>query len=278
MRYPEIRDPAAERQAHDTARATRFDQATSEAVTEGTAAIGAETQRVRAVQKSLGLALFADSPQVAPLFKVRRMLTAGLERTEAEADLIAIDHFLKNFAGRQPETAKSFKERRTRRVAQLKVGVADPPAPQPEALPPEVTRALEAVAARAVEKPPSPEGRLVELENMRAVIQAGLDAVHILIEQLRDDAKLEAAKNVAKRHGEALLKLFRACQALTEAAAEERAIRDAVSDATGGPARSDVLPGPGQILSAILLLGSETDWNSSISQYRRSLQSSGLLK
>jgi hypothetical protein len=80
---------------------------------------------------------------------------------------------------------------------------------------------------------------------------------------------------VQKAHGALHVALFRACQALSEIAEQERATRAAVA-AAGYVVRSDILPAPA-VLSALLLLGSELDHGAQISQFRRLLQSRGLL-
>jgi hypothetical protein len=59
-----------------------------------------------------------------------------------------------------------------------------------------------------------------------------------------------------KRHGELLVELFRACQQLSECAARERDLRNVFAH-LGMPARSDVLPAPGdRALSGCTLLNS----------------------
>jgi hypothetical protein len=72
-----------------------------------------------------------------------------------------------------------------------------------------------------------------------------------------------------------LVALFRAAQKFAEAAEQGRSLRAAFTSA-GYQARGDLLPAP-SVLGAVLTLGSEAQWESQISEFRRFLQQRGLL-
>jgi hypothetical protein len=110
---------------------------------------------------------------------------------------------------------------------------------------------------------------------MEIVVSAGIYDVSALIRDLRGNAGYDQAEALRKRHGELSLQLFRAAQKFAEAAEAERSLRTAYTAAGYSP-RYDVLPG--LQLSAVLVLGNESDYASQLSCYRRLLQDRGILK
>ena len=116
---------------------------------------------------------------------------------------------------------------------------------------------------------------VAELQDMQVDYENGLREIYPLIEAAKSDAAYSEAIKLRARHQKLHLELFRLEQAYSEKAAEERALREALVHA-GYTARSDLLPAP-STLNVTLMLGSEVDWNSAISQHRRSLENRGIL-
>jgi hypothetical protein len=241
--------------------------------------VDAEVQRIRALQRSLNIVRFEDLPAAKPLLAIERTLTTSLQRIKDERDLIHVERYLsgamQGLAAPTGEKAKEFRERRDKLKAKLKVGTAEPPAPKADALPETIVRALEVFSDKPVKDRPAPGARLAELDEMEIVVSAGIYDISALIAALRGDAGYDQAAALQKHHGALSLQLFRAAQKFAEAAEAERSLRTAFTSAGYSP-RYDVLPG--MQLSAVLVLGSESDYASQLSQYRRFLQDKGLLR
>jgi hypothetical protein len=242
-----------------------------------------ETARIRRLQAELGIVRFEDLPAAKPLLAIERTLKASLQRIMDERDLIHTERYLSGAMGSlgiappTGEKAKEFRERRDRLKAKLKVGTVEPPAPKADALPETITRAALEVFSpdKVVKEGPTPGARLAELDEMEITVSAGLHDVSALVRDLRGDAGYDQAAALQKHHGALSLQLFRAAQKFAEAAEAERSLRTAFTSA-GYPPRYDVLSG--LQLSAVLVLGSESDYASQLSQYRRFLQDKGLLR
>jgi hypothetical protein len=237
-----------------------------------------ETARIRRLQVELGIVRFEDLPEAKPLLEIDRVLKAHAERIADETSLIHIQKYLSGALGvvapKGPK-AQEFKEKRDRLKTKLKIGVPEPAKPQPGALPDSVVRALVVFESNAPKDRPSQAARLVELADMEIVVSEGIGAIRTLIDEMRGDASYEQAKALEKHHGALSLELFRAAQKFAEAAEAERSLRTAFTSAGYSP-RFDVLPGPQ--LGAALVLGSENEFSSQLSSYRRFLQDKGLLK
>jgi hypothetical protein len=243
--------------------------------------VDAETQRIRRLQTELNIVRFEDLPKAQPFLAIERTLRASLQRIVDERDLIHIERHLAGAMGSlgiAPPTGEKGKEFRARRdtlKAKLKVGTTEPPAPKADALPETITRALEVFSDKAVKDRPAPGARLTELDEMEITVSAGLYDISAMIAQMRGDAGYEQAKALQKRHGELSLELFRCAQKFAESAERERSLRTAFTSAGYSP-RYDVLPG--LQLGAVLVLGSENDFSSQLSAYRRFLEDWKLLK
>jgi hypothetical protein len=240
-----------------------------------------ESARIRRLQQALGIVRFDDLPAAKPLLEIDRVLKAHAQRIADETALIHTERYLAGSAGASgavpPKGAKAqeFREKRDRLKAKLKVGAQEPAKPQPGDLPGSVVRALAVFESNAPKDRPTQGARLAELADMQIVVEDGISAVRILIDEQRRDASYDEAQKLQKRHGELSVLLFRAAQAFAEAAEAERSLRSAHTSAGYSP-RYDVLPG--LQLGAVLVLGTESDYASQISQYRRFLQSKGLIK
>jgi hypothetical protein len=242
--------------------------------------VDAEAQRIRRLQAELSITRFEDLPAAKPLLAIERTLKASLQRIMDERDLIHIERHLSGAMGSQGvvaptgEKAKEFKERRDRLKTKLKVGSVEPPAPKPGALPDSIVRALEVFSDKAVKDRPAPGARLTELDEMEIVVTAGLYDISAMIRDLRADAAHDEAQKLKKRHGELSLELFRCAQKFAESAERERSLRAAFTSAGYSPMHHIL---PGLQLSSVLVLGSESDYTSQLSSYRRFLEDRKLL-
>jgi hypothetical protein len=243
--------------------------------------VDAEAQRIRQLQQTLNIVRFEDLPAAAPFLAIERTLKASLQRIMDERDLIHVERHLAGAMGSlgvappTGEKAKEFRERRDRLKAKLKVGTTEPPAPKADALPETITRALEVFSPdKGVKDRPAPGARLAELDEMEITVSAGLYDISAMIAQMRGDAGYEQAKALAKHHGALSLQLFRAAQQFAESAERERSLRTAFTSAGYSP-RYDVLPG--LQLGAVLVLGSEHNFDSQLSAYRRFLEDRKIL-
>jgi hypothetical protein len=246
------------------------------------AARDADDARISKLQQSLGVTRFEDIPAVVPLLEIDRTLRKNLERLDDERELISVERYLSgamSMAGvsaPQGYRAQRFTEKRDKLRAKLQLADVEPAAVKTGELPGSVVRALEVFSsADAGKNPRTEESRLVELQNMQIIVEAGFRDVRAMLDKLRSDAAFDQAKPLQKRHAELLVALFRAGQRFSEAAAAERDLRTALTSA-GYVARTDLLPAPA-ILSSVLTLGHEADWQSQISEYRRFLQQRKLL-
>jgi hypothetical protein len=229
--------------------------------------------RLRKRAADLGICRADALPQLAPLLQIQRSLKTGVDRVLAELDLIDIERYLARRTDNK-SSRENLKARRDMRKAQLKI--SEPPAPTAGELPVAVQKALEVLAKNATIKEPAPrEGRMVELQQMQVDYENGLREIYPLIESAKSDAAYDEAIKLQARHAKLHLDLFRLEQLYSEKAAEERELRECF--AHSGYSRSDLLPAP-PTLNVTLMIGSETDWHSAISQHRRSLESRGILK
>jgi hypothetical protein len=274
MRTPKPRALNAQEQAQRyEARIAREAESTAKRTALARDDYGNRFDRLRKRAADLGITRADALPQIAPLLQIQRSLGGGLARVEAELDLISLERYLTK-GGASPSHREALKARRDARRAELKI---EPPAAPPAGdLPFAVQRALEVLAKNAAIKAlPSQEGRVVELQQMQIDYENGLREVYPLIEAAKSDAAYDEAVKLQARHRQLHLELFRIEQAYSEKACEERELREAF--AHSGYSRSDLLPGP-STLNVTLMLGSEVDWSSAISQHRRSLENRGILK
>jgi hypothetical protein len=270
-----------EQRALREARITREAETTERLTALAREPVDAETARIRQLQQTLNIVRFEDLPAAKPFLAIERTIKSSLQRIMDERDLIHVERHLAGAMGSlgvappTGEKAKEFRERRDRLRDRLKVGTVEPPAPQADALPETITRALEVFSDKAVKDRPAPGARLAELDEMEITVSAGLYDISAMIAQMRGDAGYEQAAALAKRHGELSLELFRCAQNFAESAERERSLRTAFTSAGYSP-RYDVLPG--LQLGAVLVLGNESDYTSQLSSYRRFLEDRKILK
>jgi hypothetical protein len=242
-----------------------------------------ETQRIRALQVKLGLTPFEGHIDAKPLLAVVDVLNKNLQRIRDELSLLSVERLLSGemgFAGVSMPTGPRRQEFEARRAAlrtKLELVVSDPAPPKAGELPASIREALTVFDSdEPVKFTPTRISRQLELQTKQEIVEAGLRDAVDMVRALRDEIGDGQNRLVQKAHSALHVQLFRALQTVSEIAEQERAVRSAVA-ACGYVVRTDICPAPA-VLSALLLLGSELDYQSQISQFRRLLQSRGLLK
>ena len=283
MRTPRPRALNAQEQAQRyEERFSREAEATERLTALALEPVDNEAQRIHRLQVELGLTPFRDHADAKPLNDVVRVLEKNAERIKDELALISVERLLSGemgFANVSVPTGPRLKEFEAKRDAlRAKLRVVTPEQDQPKAgeLPASIREAL---AVFDSDEParfaPTRMARQTELQTKQEIVETGLRDARGLVKVLCDGIGDGQNRAVQKAHSALHVQLFRCCQAVSEAAEQERATRAAVA-AAGYTVRSDILPAPA-VLSALLLLGSELDYQSQISQFRRLLQSRGLL-
>jgi hypothetical protein len=242
-----------------------------------------EDARIRALQAKLGLTPFRDHVDAKSLLAVVDVLNKNLQRIRDELALISVERLLSGemgFAGVSTPTGprrQEFEAKRATLRAKLELVVSEPAPPKAGELPASIREALTVFDSdEPVKFTPTRMARQTELQAKQEVVETGLRDAAEMVRALRDEIGDAQNRLVQKAHSALHVQLFRACQAVAEIAEQERATRAAVA-AAGYTVRTDILPAPA-VLSALLLLGTELDYQSQISQFRRLLQARGLLK
>jgi hypothetical protein len=242
-----------------------------------------EDRAIRALQAKLGLTPFKDHIDAKPLVAVVDVLNKNLQRIRDELALISVERLLSGemgFAGVSMPTGPRLKEVETKRDAlraKLRVVTPDPAPPKAGELPASIREALTVFDSdEPVKFTPTRISRQLELQTKQEVVEAGLRDAMDMVRALRDEIGDGQNRLAQKAHSALHVQLFRALQVVSEIAEQERAVRSAVA-ACGYVVRTDICPAPA-VLSALLLLGSELDYQSQISQFRRLLQTRGILK
>jgi hypothetical protein len=116
--------------------------------------------------------------------------------------------------------------------------------------------------------------KLAELEKKIRIIRPAIARQQEVVDRIRGELSVQAAKLVRDRHRKALANIMVAARALVAAANAERAIRGELLN-LGFEAPESILPPPQ--LAAPLILGDESFHDSAISHFRRQLEGLGIL-
>lgn len=258
----------------------RFDRDAEAARRRADAALadaGDDAARIRRLQGELNIRRFEDIPEAKPLLQVQSVLQGHLARISDEEELLAVQRYLAFNASKTGTTVDNMKVRRATLQKKLKADAPDPAPKPPRQLPDSVVAALAIFNDPVQTTPKAQASRLVQLQDMAVTVGVGLRDIRALIEDLRTTAAFEVAKTLQKRHQTLCVGVFRCAQQLAEAFFAAQSVREAFT-AAGFRARSDLLPSAVAELPVALMLGSERDYSSQLSSYRRLLQARGLLK
>jgi hypothetical protein len=125
------------------------------------------------------------------------------------------------------------------------------------------------------------EAKVLTRTERRAKLHADIEAMraaaaaqHDVVEQIRDRLSYELSLRLAPVHRDQLLAYFEACRKLAAMTLEMQQFYVGCN-AAGYRMRSDIVPAP--TINAPLYLGTETEWNSQISTFRRQLIEIGVL-
>jgi hypothetical protein len=166
------------------------------------------------------------------------------------------------------------------RLTQLRAKLGEPataPTQRPDgALPDAVERALGVLSAKPAQKRETPEQARARLLDEADVLEAARYELAEVIEANRKEASYQANLKAKAAHDALLVDLYRTAQKFAAVAAHEQTMR-MVLPTMGLTARSDLLPVPGALMQAILILGGDADYGSSLSEFRRFLEARGLL-
>ena len=137
-----------------------------------------------------------------------------------------------------------------------------------------VARALAVVAGAIVAPPASRAERERRIRADLETLDAAIEEQHQVVEELRDDLSVKLSNDLKPVHDAQLRELFEACRRVAELSGQMGQFWHGVH-AGGFKPRGDIVPRPP--VTAPLHLGTEADWNSQISEFRRFLIARGVL-
>ena len=138
-----------------------------------------------------------------------------------------------------------------------------------------ISAAIRLLAGETITPPPDRAERRQELDRELEILDAAIREQQEIRDGIAADLTVEYAKLVQPRWNEIQLEMYRAAQELARSARRVREFRAAIVAAGIGSA-STILSTPN--VRAPLILGDESQWDSEISGWRRTLESMGVLK
>jgi hypothetical protein len=115
--------------------------------------------------------------------------------------------------------------------------------------------------------------KLRELEKKIGILRPAIGKQREIVDRIRGELSVEAARLVQDRHRAALAKLLGAARALVAAGTAERAIRGELLE-QGYEIIDSIMPAPR--LAAPLILGDESFHDSAIAYFKRQLRELGI--
>jgi hypothetical protein len=262
------------------ARDQRFETAVSASVAAARSVLSTEAERIEKIASELGLERFSD-----PLQEIDGRLVRAIEIAKARIEILGIERTLGGHAhvAGQGVTAPMSSQRKkdlSARLALLQQKIGEPatePAPRPDgALPEAVERALGVLDAKPAAKRETPEQVRARLLDDVDTLEAARWELSELIEAHRQEASYEANLKAKGAHDALLIELYRAAVHFANVGAQEQTLRMTLPT-LGLTARSDILPVPGDLMQAILILGRDFDHGSSLAAFMRFLADRDLL-
>ena len=219
-----------------------------------------------------------DDPAYAEAEALLAAFRDRLEAIERDAQIIAYEQ---HFAGRTTEADGESDALLRRRWAELQAAVlaAAPVAPVAASKAPAPSAAIAAglalLAGEPVPVAPDHRARLVQLDRDRAAILAAITAQTEAVGAITAELTFRYATQLRPAWNAMQLGMYRAAQELARSAARVRDFRASIT-AAGIRSRSDILAMPN--VRSPLILGSESQYDSEISGWRRILEKQGVLK
>jgi hypothetical protein len=174
-----------------------------------------------------------------------------------------------HFAGRLPSDDSEADKPLRARLRELE---RDPPLqPTPaRALPTAsaaISRGLQILAGEKVEVAPTIAGQIVEIDRQLSALGAAISEQKEIVNAIAADLAVEYGKELLPTWNDAVLAMYRAAQELSRSTTRFRELRGAC---IANGIRTEILRSPN--VSAPLVLGDETDPQSQISFWRRTLE------
>jgi hypothetical protein len=261
------------------ARETRFETAVSATVAASRAVLSTEAERIEKIAAELGIEKFTD-----PLQEVDARLARAIEVARARIEILSLERELgRVMVPGQGVTAPLTSQKKRdfeARLAQLRAKIGETaaePAARPDgALGEAVERALAVLSSKAPAARETPEKARARLLEEIDVMEAGRWELAEVIEEHRKEASYVANLAAKATHDAVLVELYKVARQFAELAAHETTLR-MVLPTYGLTARSDLMPVPGDLMQAILLLGSASDYSSALHAFGRFLEARGLI-
>jgi len=217
-----------------------------------------------------------DDAEYAAAVKLLTALKARETRRQEELERLALES---HFENRPNGTSDGPRDARLReRLTKLQALPAywrgnDDPAPL-DIPPVALARGVALLRGEDVSPEMSRAERLARLHREGQTLDEAIRHQDGVVERRRGDLSHEVCQGLKAHHDTVLLEFYRAAQALSAITDKEREFRAAVLMA-GYEISPHVISPP--FISAPLLLGSERQWDSQISAYRRFLEKMGVV-
>jgi hypothetical protein len=219
----------------------------------------------------------ADDEDYAAAVALLAALRARDERRQQELDRLALEGAFEskpNGAADGPRD-KTLRERLSKLQALEDYWHQESTDPAPLNIPaPALARGLELLRGGDALPEMSRQERLDRLHREGLVLDDAIRFQAGVVDEVRDAKSYRMCLSLKAHHDAVLLTFYRAAQALAAITDREREFRSAVIMA-GYEVRPDLIGPP--FISAPLMLGSERQYDSQISTYRRHLQDQGVI-
>lgn len=214
------------------------------------------------------------NPRYAAAAEILRVLNHAMARIDTEIDVLNIERHLASRPN-DPRASALTNRLRSRRESLGKAAAESVPAAAQSAVPASVAAALHLINDGVRPRRQNRQAEIAQLEKDKEVIRDAIFEQQPIVDALRDDLSLEAAKRHAAAYQKLVLAIYRAAQALATAADAEREFRSDFA-ASGHSWVPEIMRS--FQLRATLILGSEHAVDSEISTARRYLEGAKILK
>lgn len=230
--------------------------------------------RLRSNDDDLDVPQVADDPDYA---RAAAVLTAFVEHAEGlrqERRRLQLEGHFQNRPARDNSPADQGLLAQLIALRSLPP-LSPTPTPAPASASPAILAGLAVLAGEPVVPKPGLQEQVQLVDRQLAVLSDACRAQQEIVDAIRDEVSARYAKQIKPRWDAIVLSMYRDAQQLARSTAEFRDLRAKIVRA-GITGNSVVLRAPN--VRTPLVLGSETDWGSEISTWRRLLESWGLLK
>jgi hypothetical protein len=209
-----------------------------------------------------------DDPEFAAASEMLSVFNAHLERLQQEQTRLRL---VEHFGSSKPGSDRPSDSHLRARLAELnKLAPVSGPIPEgPKAPTPAIAAALDVIRGVPVEQPPDMQAQMRAVEVRIDILSAARGEQLTILQQIKDRKTLEFSQMLSPQWNAMQLELYRAAQEFARVTDRVRAFRASIN-AAGIGSRSDLLLQPN--VRAPLILGSESEWTSEISGWRRVLQ------